>query len=112
MRGAGIRSRRFRIQSGEVSVRGFVWVVEEVSNLFEVVFFYFGFPFPEGTRGYFEPCFRGHVAAAKFRVFEGFRYEVAATLRGFYEVLARLTNREAVISFLSRYEEHLSKFYG
>ncbi len=52
------------------------------------------------------------MAAAQLGIGEGFSYEVAATLRGFYEVLTRLTNREAVISFLSRYEEHLSEFYG
>lgn len=52
------------------------------------------------------------MAAAEFGVCKGFLYEVAATLGSLYEVFAGFADGEAVIPFLSGYEEHLSRFFG
>ena len=52
------------------------------------------------------------MAPAQRRMREGFGYEVAATLRGIYEMLAGFADVEAVIPLLSGYEEHSSGFFG
>ena len=52
------------------------------------------------------------MAAAELGVGEGFRYQGATTLRGFYKVFAALANSEAISPLLSGYEEHSSRFFG
>jgi len=51
------------------------------------------------------------MATAQFRVRKGFGYEGATTPRLLDEVFATLTDREAIIPFLSGDEEHLSGFF-
>ena len=51
------------------------------------------------------------MATAQFGVRKGFRYERATAPRLLDEVFATLTDREAVIPFLSGDEEHLSGFF-
>jgi hypothetical protein len=52
------------------------------------------------------------MASAQLRVGEGFRHEVSATLRRFNEMLAPFADIESISPLLSRYEEHLSGFFG
>jgi hypothetical protein len=51
------------------------------------------------------------MTTAELGVRKGFRYERATTPRLLDEVFATLTDREAVIPFLSGDEEHLSGFF-
>ena len=52
------------------------------------------------------------MTAAQLRVGESFRHEVSATLRRFNEVLTPFADIKSVSPLLSRYEEHLSGFFG
>lgn len=52
------------------------------------------------------------MATAQLRVGESFGHEVSATLGRFDEVFAPFADGESVSPLLSRYEEHLSGFFG
>lgn len=86
--------------------------LEKGLDCVDVFLFDNGFPFTEGTRGNLETCLRGHMATAQLRVGEGFRHEVSATLGRFDEVFASFADIKSVSPLLSRYEEHLSGFFG
>jgi hypothetical protein len=59
----------------------------------------------------FEPRFRRHMTTAELGVRKGFRYKRATTPRLLDEVFATVTDREAIIPFLSGDEEHLLGFF-
>lgn len=78
----------------------------------EVGLFYFCFPITEGTGGNLETGLCGHMTAAQLRVRERFCHEVSATLGLLDEVFAAFADIKSVSPLLSRYEEHLSGFFG
>ena len=109
----GVGTRHLRVKLGELSVCSeLILGLEKGLDCVDVFLLDNGFPFTERTRGNLEPCLCWHMATAQLRVGEGFRHEGTATLGRFDKVLTPFADGESVSPLLSRYEEHLSGFFG
>lgn len=109
----GVRSCYLRIELRELSVCSkLILCLEKGLDRVDVCLFDFCFPITEGTGGNLETGLRGHMTAAQLRVREGFCHEVSATLGLLDEVFAAFADIKSVSPLLSRYEEHLSRFFG